>query len=367
MDIKCMGCGAVIQTKDEAKAGYIEASVLEKHHEEFYCKRCFNLRHYSKNNRISLDEAKLKEEIDFIKKDKGLVCLVADSFDLEGTIHPRINELLDTNNILLVLNKYDLYINDLNLNKLIDYLRQYLKKQNIKIKDLVLISAKKGLGIDELIAKMNGLRNGKNVYFVGMSNVGKSTIINKIIETYTGDNDVITVSNTINTTLANIFIPLDKNSYIVDTPGIINHNNLVYYLEEDTLKQITPTNFIRPKNYQLDAGQSLFIGGFLRLDFVSGAKSSFTCYFGENVVIHRTKLENADSFYQNHLDDILLYPNKTERASLGEIHCRKIILKEGIKTDISYAGLGFISLSGVGEVNIYYYSKIKVVIRKAIF
>ena len=367
MDIKCMGCGAIIQTKDEAKAGYIEKSVLEKHHEEFYCKRCYSLRHYAKNNKVEIDEDLLKSEIEMIKKDKGLICLVADSFDFEGTIHPKINELLDSNNILLVLNKYDLYIEDLNLNKLIAYLRSYLKKNNIKIKDLILVSAKKELGIDELIQKINELRKGKNVYFVGMSNVGKSTIINKIISSYTGDNDVITVSNTLNTTLANIYIPLDKNSYIVDTPGIINHNNLVYYLEEETLKVVTPTNYIRPKNYQLEPLQTLFIGGFLRIDFLSGKKSSFTCYFSDRLVIHRTKLENADSFYQEHLDDILLYPNANERTSLGQIHTRKVVLKPGIKTDISYAGLGFLSIAGEGEVSISYYSKIKLVIRKAIF
>ena len=367
MDIKCMGCGAIIQTNDENKSGFIDPKVLEKHHEEFYCKRCFNLRHYSKNNRIDLDEDDLKKEIEVIKKDKGLVCLVADSFDLEGTIHPRINELLESNNILLVLNKYDLYIKDLNLNKLLDYVRGYLKKNSIKVKDLVLISAKKEIGIDELIEKINSLRNGKNVYFVGMSNVGKSTIINKIIASYTGDNDVITVSNTINTTLANIYIPLDKKSYIVDTPGIINHNNLVYYLSEQTLKAIMPSSYIKPINYQLDPEQSLFISGFLRFDFLKGEKSSFTCYFGEGNVIHRTKLANADSFYDNHKYDILKYPDAGEIKSLGEIHTRKIVLKKGIKTDVAYAGLGFISLSGEGEVELKYYSKIKVVIRKAIF
>ena len=367
MDIKCMGCGAIIQTKDEKKQGFIDPKVLENHKDEFYCKRCFNLRHYSKNNKIELDEIILKQETEVIKKDKGLICLVADSFDFEGTIHPHINELLESNNILLVLNKYDLYIKDLNLNKLVDYLRIYLKKNNIKIKDLVLVSAKKGLGIDELIEKINTLRNGKNVYFVGMSNVGKSTIINKIIASYTGEDDVITVSNTINTTLANIYIPLDDKSYIVDTPGIINHNNLVYYVAEDTLKKIMPTSYIKPKNYQLDPLQSLFIGGFLRLDFLEGAKSSFTCYFGDGLVIHRTKLENADKFYEEHKDDILLYPTKAERNSLGEVHTRKIILKQGVKTDISYAGLGFISLSGEGIIELKYFSKIKVVIRKAIF
>lgn len=367
MNIKCMGCGAIIQTVDENKQGFIDKKVLEKHNDEFYCKRCFNLRHYSKNNRVDFDEAKLKEQIDIIKKDKGLICLVADSFDLEGTIHPKINELLETNNILLVLNKYDLFIKDLNLNKLIDYVRTYLKSNNIKIKDLILVSAKRDLGIDELISKMNELRKGKNVYFVGMSNVGKSTIINSIINKYTGDNDVITVSNTINTTLANIYIPLDKSSYIVDTPGIINHNNLIYYLSEETLKKITPSNYIRPKTYQLDEKQSLFISGFLRFDYLSGEKASFTCYFGDGNVIHRTKLENANNFYDNHKYDILLYPNKDDQKSLGEIHKRKIVLKQGIKTDIAYAGLGFVSILGEGEIELSYYSKIKVIIRKAIF
>ena len=367
MDIKCMGCGAIIQTKDESKSGYIEKSVLEKHHEEFYCKRCFNLRHYSKNNKVDMDESLLKEELDIIKKDKGLVCLVADAFDFEGTIHPKINTLLDTNNILLVLNKYDLYIKDLNLNKLLDYIRLYLKKNDIKVKDILLVSGKLNKGIDTLIAKINELRNGKNVYFVGMSDVGKSTLINQIIYNYTGENDVITVSSSLNTTLGNIFIPLDDKSYIVDTPGIINHNNLVYYVSEDTLKKIMPSSYIKPKNYQLSPSQSLFISGFMRLDFLEGEKSSFTCSFSDNLVIHRTKLANADMFYEEHKDDILLYPTEDERLSLGEIHKRQIVLKKGIKTDVVMAGLGYVCLSGEGIIEVSHFSKIKVVIRKAIF
>ena len=56
------------------------------------------------------------------------------------------------------------------------------------------------------------------------------------------------------------------------------------------------------------------------------------------------------------------YPANTSRPAISEI-----ILKAGVKTDISYAGLGFISLSGEGEIELKYFSKIKVVIRKAIF
>ena len=40
MKTRCSGCGAIIQTEDIKKAGYIDKAVLEKHKSgDFYCKK----------------------------------------------------------------------------------------------------------------------------------------------------------------------------------------------------------------------------------------------------------------------------------------------------------------------------------------
>ena len=57
-ELRCIGCGAVIQTTDKIEAGYTPASALEKgiEDEEIYCQRCFRLRHYNDIQDVSLTD-----------------------------------------------------------------------------------------------------------------------------------------------------------------------------------------------------------------------------------------------------------------------------------------------------------------------
>ena len=366
MNIKCIGCGSTIQTSDKNKKGYIDPKVLESKNESFYCKRCFDLKHYNRENKVhtSLDE--YLKNLQEIKKAKGLIVYIVDLFDFEGTLIYNINDILQTNNILLVLNKVDLFLDSLNRNKIKNYVNRYLKEKQIKIKDLMLISSFDDNNVIELYNKIKELHNNKNIYFVGMTNVGKSTLLNKIIKLYTGEEDVITVSNTVNTTLDNIYIPFDEHNYIVDTPGLLNRNNLIYFLDKKTLEYITPKKFVKPKTFQLSPGQTLFVQGFVRIDFLEGERSSFVSNFANNVLVHRTKLENADNFYELHKDDILLYPTSSEREKLGTFVSKIIKIDLDNKIDIAISGLGFMSVFGTGKLKITYFNNVKVIVRKAL-
>lgn len=62
-EIRCIGCGAIIQTTDKDALGYTPVSALEKGLEsgEVYCQRCFRLRHYNE-----IQDVKLTDD-DFLK------------------------------------------------------------------------------------------------------------------------------------------------------------------------------------------------------------------------------------------------------------------------------------------------------------
>ena len=57
-ELRCIGCGAVIQTEDKDALGYTPASALNKGLEtgELYCQRCFRLRHYNEIAPVSLTD-----------------------------------------------------------------------------------------------------------------------------------------------------------------------------------------------------------------------------------------------------------------------------------------------------------------------
>lgn len=368
MEEICLGCGAVIQTTDKNKKGYIDPEVYKrKKKEDFYCLRCFTLRNYNKNIEYDFDSKEYLDNLDIIKKDKGLIVHIVDLFDLNGTLLKDINTIFDSKNILIVFNKADLFLNSINFNKVEIYLRTLLKEKGIKYLDIILMSSFKLNDIDNLLEKINEYKNKKNVYFVGMTNVGKSSILNKIIKNMANQDNLITVSNTMNTTTNNIYIPYDEKTFFVDTPGIINKKHLMYYIDKTTLEAITPKSFIRPRTFQLNPGQTIFVMGFVRIDFILGEKSSFVTNFDNNVLVHRTKLENADDFYQDHLDDILKYPNASERERLGELKKMRIDFNLSEKIDIVISGLGFISIYGKGAINIKTFANIEITKRKAMY
>ena len=363
---KCLGCGATIQTDNPNEKGYIDKAIYLKRKDDFYCQRCFALRHYNRNLEYPFNNELYLKNIEKIKKDKGLIIYVIDLFDLEGSLIDNINQLFNTDNLLIVLNKVDLYLDSLNLHKVEMYVRQYLKKRKVKYIDLQIMSSFKASHILSLLDKIKQYKKNRNVYFVGMTNVGKSSIINQIIKSFTHNKDLITVSNTMNTTVDNIYIPYDDKTFIVDTPGLVNKKHLMMFIDKNTLDLITPRSFIRPKTFQLNPEQTLFIAGFMRLDFVNGNRSSFVTNFRNDLVIHRTKLENANKFYEEHLDDILHIPNSEDRKKMGEYKEIKVEFDLNEKKDIVISGLGFVTVYGYGQLIIKTFNNIDIVIRKAI-
>lgn len=111
-------------------------------------------------------------------------------------------------------------------------------------------------------------RKGRDVYVVGVTNVGKSSLINSLLKAYSDVQDnLITTSEFPGTTLDLIEIPLDENSSIYDSPGIVNRHQIAHLVDENTLKDILPQSELRPVNYQLNCKQTLYFGGLARLDF----------------------------------------------------------------------------------------------------
>ena len=63
-----------------------------------------------------------------------LICYIVDLFDLDGTLIKNIRELFPHNEILVIGNKYDLFMRSNRPTKLKKYLNDYLDENNIKWK-----------------------------------------------------------------------------------------------------------------------------------------------------------------------------------------------------------------------------------------
>jgi len=368
--IYCIGCGAEIQSENQNKQGYLPKSVVEKSIDEnnLVCKRCFRLKNYNEVSDVELGAEDFYKLIKTLSKKDGLIVKVVDIFDFSGSWIEDVIDIVGNNkDIVLVANKLDLLPKSVKQNKIKQWLFKMLKAKGIKVKDVLLISAIKNHGIEEAAARIDELRNGKDVYIIGATNVGKSTFINKLIELTTGDKNVITTSHFPGTTLGMIEIPLDRATSIYDTPGIILDYDIAHYLDAKSLKLVMPKKEIKARVFQLNPEQSLFFGGMARVDFVKGERQSFTLYASNLVDIHRTKLSNADVLFEKHLGT-LLKPPFEDNISIFKNQVKKNFKIDDKKIDIVISGLGWITVNSDSgcEIDIYVPEEIEVFVRESI-
>ncbi len=365
-DILCIGCGAPIQTKYKDRLGYTPQSALEKGLEtgELYCQRCFRLRHYNEITDVQLTDDDFLRLLHEVGDSNALVVNVVDIFDFNGSVIPGLPRFVAGNDVLLVGNKKDILPKSVKTSKVTQWLTERAHEEGLRPVDVVLTSAQNKQAIKELIEKIEQYRKGRDVYVVGVTNVGKSTLINAIIQEITGDKEVITTSRFPGTTLDKIEIPLVDGSHIYDTPGIIHRHQMAHYLSAKNLKYISPKKEIKPKTYQLNPEQTLFLGGLGRFDFVSGDKQGFTAYFDNELKLHRTKLAGAGEFYEKHVGSLLTPPSKKEVADFPQLV--KHELKIEAKTDVVFSGLGWIRVTGPAKIAAWAPEGVAVVTRKAI-
>lgn len=365
-DILCIGCGAPIQTKYKDRLGYTPQSALEKGMEtgELYCQRCFRLRHYNEITDVQLTDDDFLRLLHEVGDSNALVVNVVDIFDFNGSVIPGLPRFVAGNDVLLVGNKKDILPKSVKTSKVTQWLTERAHEEGLRPVDVVLTSAQNKQAIKELIEKIEQYRKGRDVYVVGVTNVGKSTLINAIIQEITGDKEVITTSRFPGTTLDKIEIPLADGSHIYDTPGIIHRHQMAHYLSAKNLKYVSPKKEIKPKTYQLNPEQTLFLGGLGRFDFLSGDKQGFTAYFDNELQLHRTKLAGAGEFYEKHVGSLLTPPSKKEVSDFPQLV--KHELKIEAKTDVVFSGLGWIRVTGPAKIAAWAPDGVAVVIRKAI-
>ncbi|MGG0584052.1 ribosome biogenesis GTPase YqeH [Priestia megaterium] len=344
--LQCVGCGVEIQTERPDELGYAPKSALEK--EAIICQRCFRLKHYNEVQDVSLTDDDFLKILNGIGQTDGLVVKVVDIFDFNGSWLPGLHRFVGNNKVLLVGNKADLLPKSIKKNKLIHWMKREAKELGLKSVDVFLMSAQKGQGIREIAEAIEHYREGKDVYVVGCTNVGKSTFINAIIKEVTGEKDIITTSQYPGTTLDMIDIPLDNGAFLYDTPGIINHHQMAHYVDKRDLKLISPKKEIKPKVYQLNEGQTLYFGGLARLDYVQGGRKSLTCYVSNDLHIHRTKLEKADELYEKQAGELLQPPRPEQMDEFPELVAHEFTIKNE-KTDIVFSGLGWVTVNESGS------------------
>ncbi|GAB6990719.1 ribosome biogenesis GTPase YqeH [Paenibacillus pini] len=341
--MRCSGCGIELQTEQQELPGYIPQKALER--EPVICQRCFRIKNYNEASSVAVDQDEFLKLLGQIGGKNALVIHIVDLFDFEGSLISGLQRFVGNNPVILAVNKIDLLPKVTNWNKVLNWVQKQCKEHGLKTQDIVLCSAKKNQGFDRLLEMVSTYRGDRDVYVVGATNVGKSTLINRLIRDYSDLEQELTTSRYPGTTLDMVNIPLDDGKFIIDTPGIVYPWRYSEMVTREDLGAVMPENPLKPMVYQLNEGQTLFFGALARFDFIQGERQSFTCFTSGRIEIHRTKLERADSLYAEHAGELLSPPNKENVAKLPEFTRHEFSIKKGSHTDIFISGLGWIKVN----------------------
>lgn len=225
---KCKGCGSNLQFKNPQLEGFIQEKNYEK---SDLCERCFRIRNYGEYKKVEKTNQDFFPILDSIASTNDLVVLVIDLFNI-----PKNLEILKRlkNDILLVFTKRDIFPLSLQDEKLLEY----ISILGLHPVDQIIVSSNKNYHFDELIEKIRNYQKSKNVYVVGYTNAGKSTMMNHLIYNYSDLTDQITTSILPSTTLNQIEVTLDENLTLIDTPGILEDGNIMNLLDSKSLKKV---------------------------------------------------------------------------------------------------------------------------------
>ncbi|MBD1372870.1 ribosome biogenesis GTPase YqeH [Hazenella sp. IB182357] len=360
----CEGCGVKLQSESPDHLGYAPPSAFER--EYILCKRCYRIRHYGEIASISQNPDEYLKKLGEIANTDSLVVQVIDLFDFSGSWIPGIHRHIGKNPLLILANKTDLFPKLTKWGRVREWIYALAKDLGMKPLDVVLTSAVKGTKMEEAIAAIEHHRRGKDVYIVGTTNAGKSTFINRLIRDLEGSfEDVITTSPYPGTTLDMIRIPLDDGKSLIDTPGIVRSDRLSEWMTPEELKVVVPADTVKPRGYQLQDQQTIFLGGMIRIDYVKGERQSFVCYTSNPLYIHRTKSENADRIAGEQRGKLLVPPADPSRLPAWVKH--DIHLNGQEKQDIVISGLGWISTgSEKATIRVWAPKGVQVTTRKAI-
>lgn len=261
---KCIGCGSILQDTDKNKDGYV-LDINDK-----LCQRCFRIRYYNEYKNTIRDNNDYLKILDSINND-DLVVYVTSLLDI------RLDYIDSFKNVIVVLTKRDILPKSVKDEKLIKYI-----KSRYNLLEVIVVSSVKNYNIDYLFDTLRQYKKN-NIYVVGTTNGGKSTLINKLIKNYSDNDVVITSSMYPSTTLDKIEINI-LGLNIIDTPGLINKGSIVNYIDNNILKKITIKKEIKPKTYQLNGKGSILIEDLIRLDYDTKG-TSMTIYVNNLVNI----------------------------------------------------------------------------------
>jgi len=336
--LKCAGCGAELQFEDPEKPGYIPYEVFQRklaEGGEILCRRCFRMKHYGVYEPVKMD-SDFTRELKNVLGSFELVIWVIDITDFEGTYRPELKELLKGKKVIYAVTKTDLMPRTLSKKEMKEWLKRRIKTRFSQ--DIRLVSGKTGFGLNSL--KKHILSSGYDkALVIGVTNVGKSSLVNKLVEAET------VVSPFPGTTLGLMRRKMkEARFYLYDTPGILVGDRAIDLLSPECQAEILNSKELTRKTFKLGRDRAILIGGMavLRVDFEGDLRPIFQVFTHRGVKLHETKYGRVDELLRKRVGDLLVPP--CFKSELNGIDWKEEEHEVTEKEEVVIAGLGWINV-----------------------
>ena len=331
MSKKCLGCGIELQDENVLNPGYTTNLDYD------FCQRCFRLKNYGDYQVVDKSNEEYINILKKIDKTNDLVLYVVDILNIPENLK-EIKEYVH-NKMILVINKKDAIPKSVKDEKIINY----FKDMNL-FEEVIVVSANKNYNIDYLLSKIKFHQITKDVYIIGYTNAGKSTLINKIMNDYSDNDANLSISALPSTTLDVLRLDVNDHLTLVDTPGVVSATAITNFVSDDILKRINPKKEIKPKTYQMRKNQAVLIEDLVLVDYIEGIRNSFTVFVANSLKVRR--------MLNNRHDDLKNLSKRTYETNFSE--------------DLVIEGLGFIKIMERGVIEVYVDKDVKTYLRKSL-
>lgn len=258
----CFGCGAKMQCTNKEKPGYVKE---EKFDTSEYCSRCYKMIHYGEYEK-NIEPKSKKEIITTLNKNAKYVVFLVDFIDIFDEVINIFKSIKVPKT--LVVSKSDIIPKNVSF----DQIRAYLRKV-YRIKEEIIFTSSK----TNLNTFIKSLYGKSEIYFTGLTNAGKSTLINAIMDKYDSNRKRIATSYKENTTMDFLRVQID-NMTIIDSPGFVIENF-------ELRKESNIISEIKPITYQNKEACTYKISNLFNIRISN--KSSVVFYFSKNLEIKR--------------------------------------------------------------------------------
>ena len=355
--LRCYHCGAILQCEDHNEKGYIIPESLHRATpiQIIYCDNCFETMKAFNNSELEqeVDQEVLKILDDAFATDAYIIWVV-DLFSFNGTLNKEIADKIKNLNLTVLGTKRDLFPSNVKDESLIEYLRERFQAYGINPNTIRLVStsATNKENAKELIDAMNVARKGHDIYMLGNSTSGKTSIINKAMKGY--ENKTSRQIKTVTypgTNVSVLEIPLSRSSFFYELPGISQTTSATGKLEKDVVKQLTPRKSVKIVTRSLNAGEALTVGSLAAFEVIKGKGAKYVFYSAEGVETKKIQNKKLDDFIKENNIRRMVRPVSERLISFLDYDMFEYAMENDNKWhDIAIEGLGWLSFIAQGQM-----------------